>query len=98
MSYSRSEVGWKWWANTELICLSALQFGDQRVARGIDPGRQAGGAAGIGMDFRDQPAVRGADIVYARILADAEQGAGFGRTHGACRRHALAPPHIDEDG
>jgi hypothetical protein len=54
------------------------------------------------MDFRDQAAVGGADVVQRRAVPDAEQAPGLRRRHApdGARRPASPPPqqyYADED-
>src|SRR3954467_4766855 len=100
MSYSRSDVGLKRWliaysGRKYGECLSrrarrpAVHFGDERVARGIDPVGKFVGAAGVGVDAGDQPPVRLAYLGEARVLADSEQPARLLDRHGRRPRPPL---------
>ena len=55
-----------------------MQFGDQRVAGGVDAVGEIGGAAFVRMHFRDQAAVGVAYLGEVGAFVDAEQLAGLG--------------------
>ena len=69
----------------------AVHFGDQGVARGIDPVGELGRAAGIGMDPGDQPPMGVANLLEGGALADSEQPPCILGRHRP-GRGPLAPP------
>ena len=85
------EVGWKMMAHRQApfrAMPAAVQLGEQRVARRIDPGGELGRAAGVGMDPGDQPPVRRADLVEVGAVA---RGRAASRASARPHRATAAP-------